>query len=29
VERNREWVLEQVNAVLARVMASRSARLHL
>lgn len=29
VERNREWVLEQVNAILARVIASRSARLHL
>jgi surfactin synthase thioesterase subunit len=28
VEHNREWVLEQVNAVLARVIALRSARLH-
>ena len=28
VERNREWVLERVNAVLAGVIASRSTRLH-
>jgi surfactin synthase thioesterase subunit len=29
VERNREWVLEKINGVLAKVRAGRSARLHL
>lgn len=29
VERNREWVLEKVNAILAQVRSARAARLHL
>lgn len=29
VERNREWVMEKVNAILARLRGARSARLHL